>query len=243
MKTALVIAYKGTNYAGWQVQDKFPSVQKTLQNAIEGLLGRPVKLSGCSRTDSGVHAREYWCHIDSLAGIPDEKLPLALNLRLPDDISVLKSLTVDDSFHARYSALGKQYVYVIRNSHIKDPFAPDMSFLYKKPLDADGLTRTGEAFLGTHDFVSFMAKRSKIKDTVRTVTEFRAIREGEYVKIYVSANGFLYNMVRIMVGTALEISSGRINSDIKQITEGRDRRLAGRTLPAQGLFLNRVFYR
>ncbi len=242
MKTSLIIAYKGTRYAGWQVQDKHPSVQKTLQNAIEGLLGRKVNLSGCSRTDSGVHANEYRCHIDTLAGIPDEKLPLALNLRLPDDISVLKSVTVDDTFHSRYSAKGKQYVYVIRNSYIKDPFSPDLSFLYKKPLDADAVTRAGEGFIGTHDFVSFMSAHSKIKDTVRTVTEFRAEREGEYIKIYVSANGFLYNMVRIMVGTVIEILSGRIKYTVPEIIEKKDRKAAGRTAPAQGLFLNRVFY-
>ena len=118
-----------------------------------------------------------------------------------------------------------------------------MAFLYKKPLDADELTRIGEAFLGTHDFKAFMAARSKIKDTERTVTEFRALREGEYVKIYVSANGFLYNMVRIMVGTALEISSGRITDELSQIIENKASRLAGRALPAHGLFLNRVFYR
>lgn len=242
MKTAFIISYKGTSYSGWQVQDRFPSVQKTLQNAIEGLLGRKVNLSGCSRTDSGVHALEYWCHIDTLAGIPDEKLPLALNLRLPDDISVLKSMTVDDSFHARYSAKGKQYVYVIRNSYIKDPFTCDTAFLYKKPLDAQELTSIGSAFVGQHDFKSFMASRSKITDTVREVYEFRAEREGEFIKIYVSANGFLYNMVRIMVGTVLEIASGRIKHGIPYILEQKDRKAAGRTVPAHGLFLKKVFY-
>jgi tRNA pseudouridine38-40 synthase len=242
MKTAFIIAYKGTRYAGWQVQDKFPSVQKTLQNAIEDLLGRKVKLSGCSRTDSGVHALEYYCHIDTLAGIENGKLPLALNLRLPDDISVLKALTVDDDFHSRYSSTGKQYVYVIRNSYIKDPFEPDMAYLYKKPLDVNEINRIGAGFVGTHDFRSFMAAHSKITDTVRTVTEFRAEREGDVVKIFVTANGFLYNMVRIMVGTVLDTLSGRIKADIPQILEQKERKAAGRTAPAHGLFLNRVFY-
>lgn len=242
MKTALVIAYKGTAYAGWQVQDKLPSVQKTLQNAVEAALCRKVNLSGCSRTDSGVHANEYWCHLDVLSDIPEGKLPLALNIRLPEDISVLRAVTVEDGFHARYSSKGKQYVYVIHNSYIKSPFTYETAWQYHKPLDARRLTEIGNDYIGKHDFAAFMSAHSKIKDTVRNVSEFRAERDGEDIRIYVTADGFLYNMVRIMVGTALEIHSGRIKMPLKEIIERKERKNAGKTAPALGLFLNKVIY-
>lgn len=242
MKTVLVIAYKGTAYAGWQVQNARPSVQKTLQNAIEATLGHEVKLSGCSRTDSGVHANEYCCHIDCLAGIPDESLPMAINNKLPDDIAVLRSFTADDDFHSRYYAKGKEYVYDIWNSRIKNPFLSDTAFQYPKTLDVERLNEIGSAFIGEHDFRSFMSAHSKITDCVRTVYTFRAERSGDHVRIYTSANGFLYNMVRIMVGTVLEIHSGRIKTPLEEIIKAGDRRLAGKTAPAHGLYLNKVFY-
>jgi len=242
LKTVLQISFKGTAYSGWQVQPTAVSVQKTLQDAIESVLEHPIKLTGCSRTDSGVHANAYICHLDCDSGIPCERLPLAISRLLPDDISVDKAWLADDSFHSRYDATGKEYMYLIWNSHLKNVFYTDTAVKWVNHIDVDRLNAIGEGFEGTHDFSAFMAAHSKIKDTVRTVKYFRAEREGDFVRIYTAADGFLYNMVRIMVGTALQTLTGRIKQPIADIIASHDRNRAGCTMPAHGLYLNKVFY-
>ncbi|MDD4124763.1 MAG: tRNA pseudouridine(38-40) synthase TruA [Eubacteriales bacterium] len=244
MITALVISYKGTGYCGWQVQAQSPrpSVQKTLQTAIETVIGCGIKLSGCSRTDSGVHANEYYCHLDRYVEIDCDRLPLAINKYLPDDICVKRAFTAEDSFHSRYFAKGKEYMYLVWNSRLKNVFYTDTAYMYPKRIDVDVINAFGKGFEGTHDFTSFMSAHSKIKDTVRTVWYFRAERDGDFVRFYTAADGFLYNMVRIMVGSALEICSGRITLPIEEIIERKSRQAAGKTMPAQGLYLNKVIY-
>lgn len=244
MKTALVITFKGTNYCGWQVQSKSarPSVQKTLQNAVEKTLKQKVLLSGCSRTDSGVHAREYYCHLNIPAGIRHAVLPFAINKYLPGDIAVTRAFAAPDDFHARYSAMGKEYTYLLWNSRVNNPFFGDISYKYIKNIDVAALNHIGAKLAGQHDFAAFMSARSGILNTVRNLWYFKGERDGDFVKLYIAGDGFLYNMARIMVGTVLEICRGRIRAPIEEIIESGQRQNAGQTVPAKGLCLNRVFY-
>lgn len=241
----LTIAYKGTDYCGWQVQPNKPTVQETLQKAIEQTFGKEITLTGCSRTDSGVHAKGFVALAkgDNLPDIPMDALPYAINSVLPKNIAVLETKIAPEGFHPRYDALGKEYVYYIRNSKIKDPFTEDTSWLFPRQIDIDVAKQLCGEFVGKQDFRSFMASGSKIIDTVREIKYFNAERQGEDVIFTVAADGFLYNMVRIMVGTVAEKASGTKLPDIKDIINGCDRSLAGTTAPAKGLFLNKVFYR
>lgn len=237
---ALTLAYKGDGYSGWQVQKNAPSVQSAVQDAVEKVFGTRLGVTGCSRTDSGVHALAYVCHIETEKAIQAEKLPLALNMHLPRDISVLAAEEKPQDFHARYSALGKEYVYLIRNTRVRDPFMDGGAYLYPFYVDAEKANRLGKAFVGTHNFGAFMSAGSKITDTVRTVYYFDVHREGDYLRITTGADGFLYNMVRIMVGTLLKACKGDV--DITAALNNPVRSMAGPTAPALGLYLNRVFY-
>lgn len=237
---ALTIAYKGTGYSGWQVQKNAPSIQSAVQDAVEKVFGTRLGVTGCSRTDSGVHALAYVCHIETDKEIQPEKIALALNMHLPLGISVLSVRMEADDFHARYSALGKEYVYLIRNTRIRDPFTEGGAYLYPFYIDAERAAELGKAYVGKHDFGAFMSAGSKITDTVRTVYYFDVKREGDYIKITTGADGFLYNMVRIMVGTLLKACKGSI--DIKKALDEPKRENAGPTAPAHGLYLKQVFY-
>lgn len=237
---ALTLAYKGTAFSGWQVQKNAPSIQATVQNAVEKVFGTRLDVTGCSRTDSGVHALGYVCHIAGEKRIDVEKIPLALNMHLPQDISVLEAKEVGDDFHARYSALAKEYVYLIRNSRIRSPFDEGLCYQYPFSVDEAELGRLGKAYVGKHDFGAFMSVGSKITDTVRTVYYFNVSKEGDVLRITVGANGFLYNMVRIMVGTLLKAYKG--DCDIESALSTACRQNAGPTAPASGLYLNKVFY-
>lgn len=237
---ALTIAYKGTAYSGWQVQKNAPSVQSALQDAVEKVFGKRLDVTGCSRTDSGVHALAYVCHIETEKEIQEEKLALALNMHLPLDISVTDVRVERAGFHARYSALGKEYVYLIRNSRVRNPFDEGGVYHYTFHIDEERANTLGKAFVGKHDFGAFMSAGSKITDTVRTVYYFDVRREGDHVIITVGADGFLYNMVRIMVGTLLKACKGSL--DIKDALETPERGKAGPTAPALGLYLKKVFY-
>lgn len=239
----LKIAYKGTNYCGWQVQPNKPTVQSTIQQACEKVFGVHVDLTGCSRTDSGVHARGFVALVSGvLPNIPSESLPLALNSALPDDIAVTEAQNAPADFHPRYNALGKEYVYYIRNSRIKDPFCNETAWHYPKHIDENIADALCAEFVGKKDFRAFMATGSKIIDTVREVKYFNARREGDMLIFTVAADGFLYNMVRIMVGTVAEKASGTDMPTITEIINSQDRAFAGTTAPAKGLVLNKVFY-
>ncbi len=252
MKILLKIAYLGTGYCGYQVQTNGVTVQGKMNQATEAVFGFPCDVVGCSRTDSGVHANEF-CLTVSKKGeegiafsIPVEKIPTALNCRLPADISVLEASLVPDEFHARYDVKYKEYVYRIWNGTSKNPFLADRALFPQMPLSSEAIAAMNAAakhFVGTHDFASYMATGSKIKDTVRTVL-YADVTEGENVVTFrVAADGFLYNMVRIMAGTLLEVARGTLTpEDIIAVTESRDRRRAGATAPAHGLYLNHVSY-
>ena len=252
MKILLRISFLGTNYCGYQVQPNGETVQQKLNEATKQLFGYDCDIVGCSRTDSGVHANEFCVTVTKkkesflLTGIPTHKIPQALSVRLPEDISVTSAEEVDDSFHPRYDVKYKEYVYQIWNSPARNPFLADRSWHCPKKLDEESfenMKRAAAMLVGKHDFSSYMAADSKIKDTVRTVYNAELSREGDLITFRVSADGFLYNMVRIFVGTLVDVGYGRIDADeIKAITEACDRSRAGSTAPPHGLFLNKVEY-
>ena len=251
-KIMMRISYLGTNYCGYQVQPNGVSVQQKLNEATKALFGFDCDVVGCSRTDSGVHARDFCVTVSKKGSgsietsVPMSKLPVAINNHLPSDISVFSAEYVEDGFHPRYDVVSKEYLYCIRNSEVRDPFVEATSWQYPRRIDDDMLIRMDQAakrFCGTKDFAAYMAAESSVKSTVRTVLDAKVWRDGDMVCFAVSADGFLYNMVRIFVGTLIAVAEGKITPEqIDEITESRDRRKAGITAPAKGLFLNKVTY-
>ena len=240
----LTLRFAGTRYCGFQVQANGPSVCAAIQDALEAVLGHRPEVKGCSRTDAGVHAEKFCLSLREAGAIPCDKLILALNVHLPDDIAVTACREVPPDFHARYSATGKEYVYRLLNSRIKDPFSPNLTCRLGYTLEAPLLDGQAGDFIGAHDFAAFQAKGSGVEDTVRTITRFSVVREGELVLFTVRGDGFLYKMVRIMVGTLIDIGMGKLPPGcIPAIIAGRDRAKAGRTMPGCGLYLNDVYYR
>ena len=239
----LTISFDGSAYHGWQVQDNAVTVQQILQDALEHICGKRDNIVGCSRTDAGVHANMYCCNIRTESEIDCKKLVGALNAVLPRDIAAMDCREVDYEFHARYDCKSKEYIYKIWNSPNKNPFLYNYSLHYKYPLDEKFLDAQAKAFIGTYHFDSFCAAGSSVADTERTVKNASVEREGDMVIFRVEADGFLYNMVRIMTGTLIDISRGKIPADsIGAIIESRNRFAAGHTAPAHGLYLNKIFY-
>ena len=239
----LKIAYMGTHYCGWQVQPGAPTVQETLQIAIEKVFGVKVSLTGCSRTDSGVHAKGFVALVSGeLPKISCDALPMAINTALPEDIAVVSAMDAPEGFHPRYDALGKEYVYHIHNSRIRNPFIEDRAWQFTRHIDEIKAQEICDRIVGKKDFAAFMASGSKIVDTVREIKYCKIFREGDEIILTIAADGFLYNMVRIIAGTVAEIASGTELPDIEEIINSKDRSKAGTTAPAKGLTLNRVFY-
>ena len=239
----LKIAYDGTAYHGWQVQKNATSVQAVLQEAFLKFLSIKPNLTGCSRTDAGVHAREFYCHFDLESQIPADAIVRGLNSVLPNDIRALECEIVDLDFHSRYSAKAKEYIYNIDNSQICSPF--DFRYVYHYPgeINIDNMRKFCEKIVGEHDFVGFSSAKRSTEDTVRTIYSCQVIQEGELIKIKILGNGFLYNMVRIIAGTALGFATGRFSLEtIDEIINSKDRSFAGNTLAAKGLVLNKVYY-
>lgn len=248
-KLLFTISYVGTNFHGFQVQPKLRTVQGVLQDAAEKLFGKKLLITGCSRTDAGVHALMFCLTVEAADGsevcsIPPERIPLAIAPYLPPDLAVTSTREVSDDFHARYDVLYKEYMYLILSRPTRDPFLVGRAMHHPTKLDDVLMDRAAKCFIGKHDFSAFMAQGSSVSSTVRTIKDFRVEREGDLVKIYVSADGFLYNMVRILSGTLVAVSDGKIDiSSIESIIDSRDRRRAGATLPPDGLYLNKVVYK
>ncbi|MBQ9468871.1 MAG: tRNA pseudouridine(38-40) synthase TruA [Clostridia bacterium] len=244
MKILTEIAYDGSAYSGWQVQRNAPSVQNTLQTAAETLLSSPCAVTGCSRTDAGVHARQYFCTLESAAldAFPLERLPGALMRLLPPDIAVYGVRRVDGGFHPRYGAVAKEYEYLLSTADPRDPFAARRVWsIAGEAPDVGRMAREAAALEGKHDFSSFCSAGGKPGDRVRTVYYCRVTSAGGAISIRICADGFLYNMVRIVAGTLYEAGI-RKGSGVKEILDARARSAAGRTAPPWGLYLNRVFY-
>lgn len=240
---ALRLRYDGSRYHGWQVQKNAVTVAQTMEEALAKVCGERVKLTGCGRTDAGVHALRYCANFHSGCTVPVDRLPLAVNSRLPDDIAVVDAVEVPDDFNAIGSCVKKEYVYKILNSRIPDPFLADRVCFYPQRLDISLMQAAARAFEGTHDFKAVRSEGTQTKTTVRTVYWCRAEKDGDLITVSICANGFLYNMCRAMVGTMVYASYGKlIPEEIPTLLEKRDRRLTGPTMPPQGLYLNRVWY-
>lgn len=240
---ALRLRYDGSRYHGWQVQKNAITVAQTMEEALAKVCGERVKLTGCGRTDAGVHALRYCANFHSDCTVPVDRMPLAVNSRLPDDIAVVDAVEVPDDFNAIGSCVKKEYVYKILNSRISDPFLADRVCFYPQRLDISLMQAAARAFEGTHDFKAVRSEGTQTKTTVRTVYWCRAEKDGDLITVSICANGFLYNMCRAMVGTMVYVSYGKlIPEEIPALLEKRDRRLTGPTMPPQGLYLNRVWY-
>lgn len=243
MRILLTISYLGTAYHGWQVQPNGITVQEKMQDALEKMYTVRPALTGCSRTDAGVHALEFCCHYDTDKEIPLQGIVAGLNTYLPSDIAVLSAKRVDNDFHARYNAKGKHYVYKIYNQSAPNPFLSDRAWHIPHSLDENKMNRFLSDLVGTHDFVAFAASGRTVEDTVRTISECKITRQGNELELSVTADGFLYNMVRIITGTAVDVSYGRIDPEAApKILKSLDRSEAGFTAPAHGLYLNKVIY-
>lgn len=239
----LTLRFIGTEYCGFQFQNNGLSVAEVFSRAAESVLGERPQIKGCSRTDAGVHALGYALSLKTNSSIPAERLPIALNTRLPQDVAVTSCREVGDDFHARYCAKSKQYIYKILNTGIKDPFYEGLALRHPKALDENQLNAQALDYIGAHDFSAFCNAGGNVSDKVRNIYKCSVAREGDIVLFSVTGDGFLYNMVRIMVGTLLDISSGKIaKGSIKDIIASRDRERAGITAPAHGLYLARVDY-
>ena len=240
----LTLCYDGRRFHGWQIQQNAYTVQEALQTALSQIIGDGFDVKGCSRTDSGVHANMYCVSLKTAHPIPCVRLKAALNRWLPLSVAVTDCVEVDADFHARYSCKSKEYIYKIWNSEVRSPFLEGYALHYRYPLDAALLNEAAQAYVGRHDFTSFCTLDNREQgDMTREVKLFSVTRDGDMVTMRVEADGFLYNMVRIMVGTLLRIAQGKIPPDgIPAIMEKKDRKYAGPTAKACGLYLNRVYY-
>lgn len=252
MKLLIHIKYLGTGYCGYQVQPDAESIQSKLNEAAFAVFGFDCDIVGCSRTDSGVHANDFCATVAKRGSetletaIQTARIPLALSAHLPADISVFRADWVGEDFHARYAVREKEYLYRIYNAPVRSPFEEGRAYHYPKPIGEDALKRMQQAaahFVGTHDFSAYMAKGSKVTSTVRTVTKATVERDRDLILFRFAADGFLYNMVRILTGTLLAVAEGKLSPDeIEDVTASRDRSRAGSTVPACGLYLDRVTY-
>lgn len=239
----LVIEYDGAHYGGWQKQNNNKTIQGVLEEAIFKATSEEIEVIGSSRTDAGVHAKGMVANFKTNSSIPAERFREAINRNLPDDIAILSSEEVTGEFHSRYSSKGKTYSYTIINRYEKVAIGKDYCCLVKEPLNVENMKEACKYFIGKHDFSAFKTNGSSVKTSVRTVSELYIEKNQENIKIYISADGFLYNMVRIIVGTLVEVGKGKIKvEDIPKIIKSLDRTKAGPCIKANGLVLEKVFY-
>lgn len=239
----LEVAYDGTNYCGWQVQPGLPTIEGELNKALSGLLGCETEVIGASRTDSGVHGLGNVAVFDADTRIPGEKFKYALNQRLPEDIRVQTSRQVAPDFHPRHRESRKTYQYRICCREIELPTERLYAHFTYRKLKVEPMRKAAAYIVGEHDFKSFCSAGSQVKETVRTIYSADVEQEGDFIHIQVTGNGFLYNMVRILAGTLIEIGAGvRQPEEMEQIIAGCDRSLAGPTAPARGLRLVKIEY-
>ncbi len=253
MKLLLKVMYDGTNYCGFQSQKNGRSVQEVLTSAVSALFG-PCTVTGCSRTDAGVHALGFCAAVAPVSGtwesppIPPEKTARALDRYLPRDIAVRNTAVVADNFHPRYDTTGKEYIYRMTDTPYRNPFSEGRLWHLRHPVTPAALQHMNEAaahLVGTHDFTSFMAAGSKITDATRTISRCTVSRDPDgALTLRVAADGFLYNMVRIITGTLIDVAYGTIDpADMPNILDAKNRAAAGKTAPPHGLYLNEVTYR
>ncbi len=251
----LTIEYDGTGYHGWQSQINAVAVQDVITSGLKKLTGEAVSLSGASRTDTGVHAFGQVANFFTASRIPADKFAFALNSMLPKDIVIRSSEEVGEDFHSRFSSTGKSYRYLFYNSAFPSALERHRAFHVLYPLDRAAMEEGAKYFLGTHDFRAFMATGSSVKTTVRTINDIsvrqlagqwegsRLQQPGAMLSMEIAGDGFLYNMVRIIAGTLVQVGAGKIKpEDVPGIIEAGDRKKAGKTAPAHGLYLLEVYY-
>lgn len=243
MRILLTVSYDGTDFFGYQIQPNKRTVEQTLNEAISKITGETVKSIASGRTDSGVHALCQKVHFDTQSKIPPANFALALNTVLPDDVKVISSKKVPNSFNARYSAKKKTYRYSLYFSSVEEPLVKRYKTLIKYPVDIEKIKSAAKVIEGEHDFKCFLASGSSVKDTVRTVYSVKVIKKGKNLDFLVTGNGFLYNMVRIIVGTLLSVGEGKLTElDIKNALISGERPQFFKTMPAKGLCLEKVVY-
>lgn len=240
---ALFLTYEGTAYHGWQVQKKDITIGQTMEEAAARIVGHPVKMTGCGRTDAGVHAKKYVANFRTSSSIPVDRLPYAMNTHLPEDIVVTGAMEVPDDFNAIGSCVRKEYTYLIYNSRIRDPFYVNRAWFYPKHLDETIMQKAASQFVGTHDFAAVRSVGTDVKSTVRTVYYYNVERKGDLIELKVCANGFLYNMARAMAGTVVYAAEGKIKpEEIGALLESGNRTAAGPTVPPGGLYMTQLWY-
>ncbi len=240
---ALLLSYDGTNYHGWQTQANSVSIQSVLADAATSLFNESIKITGCGRTDTGVHAKKYVASLRTTSNISVDRIPYALSSMLPNDISIMAACVVPENFHPTHSCIKKEYTYYLYNTLTKNPFLNQRALHYRYNFDVDKVQSAAQHFIGEHDFASMRSLGTPVKSTVRTIYECTVSKKDDLVSIKISANGFLYNMARTIVGTLLDVASGKTApNDITGILDSCDRKLAGATAPAYGLYMTDVVY-
>lgn len=242
-RVKLVVAYDGTNYHGWQVQDNGITIEEVLNRTISELVQEDIKVIGASRTDAGVHACGNVAVFDTESRIPGDKFSFALNQRLPDDIRIQESCEVDADFHPRYADTVKTYEYNILNRRFELPLKRLYAAFCYYPMDIERMNQAAAYLVGEHDFKSFCSAGAQVQTTVRTIYAVNVTKEDDMVHIRITGNGFLYNMVRIIAGTLMQVGTGLMEPEqVKEILEARDRSKAGPTAVAKGLTLVEIRY-
>ena len=237
------MAYDGTNYHGFQTQKNGVTIQETVENALSEFLGEDITIYGCGRTDAGVHAEKYFFNFRTSSTVPADRFPLAMKAFLPEDIVFKKGEEADDDFHSRFSIKKKTYVYRIHNSNVQNPFLRNYTYFYPQKLDTKKMENVCKLIEGTHDFKAFMASGGQVKTTVRTVYDLHIEKKDEMISVFVTADGFLYNMVRIITGTLIDVGTGKLGEkDVKDALLKNERKLLGVTVPPNGLFMYDVEY-
>lgn len=239
----LTISYDGTNYHGWQTQLNKPTIQETIENAIETIIKIPVPLIGSGRTDKGVHALAQIANFKADTNIPEDKIKIALNANLPDDIRIINSKDVHLDFHSRFDSHNKTYFYQIYNDRVSSPFYNNYACFEPSKIDVDKMYEASKLLIGKHDFKGFMAAGSNVKTTERTIFDIKLTKKCNVIRLYINGNGFLYNMVRIIAGTLIDIGKGKKDAScIEYALRSGDRTVLGKTAPPEGLFLKEVNY-
>lgn len=242
-RVKLVVAYDGTNYHGWQVQDNGITIEEVLNRTLSELVQEDIKVIGASRTDAGVHASGNVAVFDTESRIPGDKFSFALNQRLPEDIRIQESCEVDADFHPRYADTVKTYEYNILNRRFELPSKRLYAAFCYYPMDIERMNQAAAYLVGEHDFKSFCSAGAQVQTTVRTIYAVNVTKEDDMVHIRITGNGFLYNMVRIIAGTLMQVGTGLMEPEqVKEILEARDRSKAGPTAVAKGLTLVEIRY-
>jgi tRNA pseudouridine38-40 synthase len=239
-----IMAYDGTDFSGYQIQPQSRTIQEEVEKALKKLhKGEEVKIYASGRTDAGVHAKGQVFHFDTKLDIPVEKWPVALNSILASDLAILDAERVEKYFHARFDVKGKEYRYFINLTSKRDPFNRNYSASFPYSVDVVAIKEAMNSLIGTHDFTSFCSAKTEVEDKVRTIYELELIEENGLLVFRFVGSGFLYNMVRIITGTLLEVGNGnRMSNCMPEIISKKNRAFAGKTAPAQGLYLWKVNY-